>query len=207
MCLGLEPGALSPYSVFARLYYTLQAEVTRKGGQGPPTTAEEMAGNGPELGGGQARTGEEIIAALREEVISKWKEIEPSPPNSGIGYAEVVGVIDPIEDLLPGTREKLKNTLIQPKAQADLVLNAWEHKDFEQARRGLRSILVWDPDRARLFTASKAIGAAPQWLARVRRGVGKNEPMYDYLTSVELAGRVLRNQVGPSKWLTRRWRR
>lgn len=201
VCLGLQPEALSPYSVFARLYYTLQADVTRKGGQHPPTIAQGMAKNGPDLGGEQARTGEEIIAALREEVISKWKEIEPSPPNSGIGYAEVVGVIDPIEDLLPGTREKLKNTLNQPKAQADLVLNAWEHKDFEQARRGLRSILVWDPDRARLFTASKAIGAAPQWLARVRRGAGKNEPMYDYLTSVELAGRVLRNQVGPSKWL------
>ena len=110
-------------------------------------------------------------------------------------------LIDPIEELLPGTREKLEKSLTQPKAQVDLVLNAWEHKDFELARRGLRSILVWDPDRARLFTAEKAIGAAPQWLARVRRGAGKDEPFYDYLTSVELAGRTLRNQVGPSKWL------
>ena len=33
------------------------------------------------------------------------------------------------------------------------------------------------------------------------RGAGKDEPFYDYLTSVELAGRTLRNQVGPSKWL------
>ena len=77
-------------------------------------------------------------------------------------------LIDPIEELLPGTREKLEKSLAQPKAQVELVLNAWEQKDFELARRGLRSILVWDPDRARLLTAEKAIGAAPQWLARVR---------------------------------------
>jgi serine/threonine protein kinase len=113
----------------------------------------------------------------------------------------VDSLIDPIEELLPGTREKLEKSLAQPKAQVDLVLSAWEKKDFELARRGLRSILLWDPDRARLYTAEKAIAVAPQWLSRVRRGAGKDEPFYDYLTSVELAGRTLRNQVGPSKWL------
>jgi serine/threonine protein kinase len=201
IALGLEPEALSPYTMFYRLYYTLQAEVTKKGDQRLRVSAEGLTNNDHEPGGFHWQASEDLIATIREEVIKKWKEIEPCPPNSGIGYSEVDSVIDLIEDLLPGSREKLDKSLAQPKAQVDLVLNAWEHKDFELARRGLRSLLVWDPDRARLLTAEKAIGAAPQWLARVRRGAGKDEPFYDYLTSVELAGRALRNQVGPSKWL------
>jgi serine/threonine protein kinase len=201
IALGLEPEALSPYTVFYRLYSTLQAEVSRKGDQRLRAAAEGMGNNGQELVGFHWQASEELIATIREEVMKKWKEIEPCPPNSGIGYTDVDFIIDPIEDLLPGSCKKLEKSLTQPKAQVDLVLNAWEHKDFELARRGLRLILVWDPDRARLLTAQKAIGAAPGWLARVRRGAGKDEPFYDYLTSVELAGRTLRNQVGPAKWL------
>ncbi|HSQ17959.1 MAG TPA: serine/threonine-protein kinase, partial [Anaerolineales bacterium] len=195
VCLGLEAEALSPYTVFTRLYYTLQAEVTKKGDQRRRVAAEGMGNNGQELGVLHWQACEELVSTIREEVIKKWKEIEPCPPNSDISYSEVDSIIDQIEDLLPASRENLEKSLTEPRAQVDLVLNAWEHKDFELARRGLRSILVWDPDRARLFTADKAIGAAPQWLARVRRGAGKDEPFYDYLTSVELAGRTLRNQV------------
>jgi serine/threonine protein kinase len=199
--LGLEPESISLYTMFARLYYTLQAEVTRKGDQRLRAAAEMSGGSGQELSGFHWQAAEELVATVREEIIKKWKELEPSPPNSGIGYTEVDSLIDPIERLLPGWREKLEKSLVQPNALVDLVINAWAQKDFELARRGLRSILVWDPDRTRLLTAEKAIGAAPQWLARVRRGAGKDEPFYDYLTSVELAGRTLRNQVGPAKWL------
>jgi len=62
-------------------------------------------------------------------------------------------------------------------------------------------ILIWDPDRCRLLTAERAIEAAPRWLSLVHNGAGKDKPFYDYLTSVELAGRNLRNQVGPAQWL------
>ncbi len=201
VALGLEPEALSPYTMFYRLYYTLQAEVTKKGDRRLRVAAEGIGNNGQERENFHWQASEELIATMREEVIKKWKEIEPCPPNSGIDYSEVDSVIGPIEDLLPGAREEIEKSLTQPKAQVDLVLNAWEHKDFELARRGLRSILVWDPDRTRLLTAEKAIQAAPQWLARVRKGADKDEPFYDYLTSVELAGRTLRNQIGSSKWL------
>jgi serine/threonine protein kinase len=199
--LGLEPETISLYTVFARLYYTLQAEVARNGEK---RLRPETQGNGSisqELNDFHWQAGEELLATVREEIIKKWKEIEPYPPNSGIGYTAMESLIDPIEELLPGTREKIEKSLSQPKAQVDLVLNAWGQKDFELARRGLRMILLWDPDRLRLLTAEKAIVEAPQWLARVRRGAGKDEPFYDYLTSVELAGRTLRNRVGPAKWL------
>jgi serine/threonine protein kinase len=199
--LGLDQEAIAPYTSFARLYYTLQSEATQKGNQ------RLQDGSAPENNNDQPsrafhwQGSQQLIAKVREEIIEKWKEIEPSPPNSGIAYSAVDNLIDPIEQLLEGSRELIERELKQPKAQAALVLNAWEKKDFELARRGLRSLLMWDPDRARLFTAERAIEAAPQWLARVHRGTSKDEPFYDFLTSVELAGRTLRNQVGPARWL------
>jgi serine/threonine protein kinase len=199
--LGLEADALPPYNSFARLYYTLQSEATRKGNQRLQDRSEQEDNNGQKSKTFHWQASEELLAKVQEEIIEKWKEIEPSPPNSGIDYSAVDNLIEPINELYAGSREKLEQELKQPKAQVDLVLNAWKEKDFELARRGLRSILMWDPDRARLLTADKAIEAAPQWLARVHRGASKDEPFYDYLTSVELAGRRLRNQVGPAKWL------
>ncbi len=201
VALGLDREAISPYTLLARLYYTLRAEVTRKGEQRLRVAAEGLGSQGSQLDGFQWQASEDLLARVREEIVNKWREIEPSPPNSGLGYSEVDSLIDPIDDLVPGWRDELTNALAQPKAQVDLVLNAWEQKDFELARRGLRSVLVWDPDRARLLTAEQAIEATPAWLARVHRGASKDEPFYDYLTSVELAGRTLRNQVGPAKWL------
>ena len=199
--LGLEPEAINPYTMLARLYFTLRSEVTRKGEQRVQAHAEGSGKKRQAHDGFHWQASEELISAVNEEIIKKWKELEPSPPHSGIGYTAVDSLMGQIDGLLPGWREKIENSLTQPKAQVDLVLNAWEQKDFELARRGLRTVLIWDPDRTRLLTAERAIGSAPQWLARLRRGAAKDEPFYDYLTSVELAGRTLRNQVGPAKWL------
>jgi serine/threonine protein kinase len=199
--LGLEAEAIAPYTFLARLYYTLRSEVTRKGTEQLKVFPEKNSANAGKADGFNWQANEELMAMFREEIINKWKESEPNPPNSGIGYSAVDGLMDPIEELLPGSREKIEKSLIQPRAQVDLVLKAWDQKDFELARRGLRLILVWDPDQARLLTAEKAIDSASEWLARVRRGAGSDEPFYDYLTSVELAGRTLRNQVGPASWL------
>ncbi|HSB65113.1 MAG TPA: serine/threonine-protein kinase [Anaerolineales bacterium] len=201
VCLGLDAEAIPPYTMFARLYYTLRSEVSRKGEQRLQAAAESSAKNGQEMGNFHWQASEELVATVQEEIIKKWKEIEPSPPNSGIGYSEVDSLIDRVDALIPGTRQTIEKSMTQLKSQVDLVLSAWEQKDFELARRGLRLILVWDPDRARLITAEKAIDSAAQWLAKVHNGAGKDEPFYDFLTSVELAGRTLRNQVGPAKWL------
>ncbi len=199
--LGLEPDAISPYTLFARLYYTLRSEVTRLGSARLSAGTPEAQKNSQPAENFNWQASEELIATVREEIIETWKESAPNPPNSMIGYSAADSLLEPIETLLPGWRENLARALAQPKAQVDRVMNAWEQKDFELARRGLRSILVWDPERARLYTAAKAIASAPQWLARVHRGASKDEPFYDFLTSVELAGRTLRNQVGPARWL------
>ncbi len=201
VCLGLDPEAITPYTMFARLYYTLQAEVTRKSNQILRDANHQNGDQEPGSNGFHWQASTDTINLVNEEIIKKWKEIEPTPPFSGIGYTVVDSLMPGIEELLPDWRDKLEKCLVQPKAQVDLVLKAWDEKDFELARRGLRTILIWDPDRTRLITAEKAIEAAPAWLGRIHKGAGKDEPFYDYLTSVELAGRTLRNQIGPARWL------
>jgi serine/threonine protein kinase len=44
VCLGLEPEAISPYTLFARMYYTLQAEVSRKGNHRLTMAPEALSG-------------------------------------------------------------------------------------------------------------------------------------------------------------------
>jgi serine/threonine protein kinase len=201
VALRLEPDSLPPYTLVARLYYTLRSEVTRQGEQRLRDSSNGNTGQLQGANGFHWQSADELVTAFREEIINKWKEVEPSPPGSDISYSVIDSVTQPLEALLPGTRQQLERSLAQPRAQVDLVLSAWEQKDFELARRGLRLVLLWDPDRARLFTAWKALFTAPDWLAALHRGAAKDEPFYDYLTSVELAGRTLRNQVGPARWL------
>jgi serine/threonine protein kinase len=201
VCLGLDPESITPYMLFARLYYTMQAEQVRKGNQRLEEVTVGKGAQSQNLEDFHWQANIELLNLVNEEIIKKWKEFEPSPPFSGISYTVVDSLIDTIEELYPGWRDKLEKCLVQPKAQVDLVLKAWDAKDFELARRGLSSILIWDPDRTRLLRAEKAVEAAPSWLARIHKGASKDEPFYDYLTSVELAGRSLRNQVGPARWL------
>jgi serine/threonine protein kinase len=179
-----------------RLFYTLQTALVQKGDQRQSslTVGEAEAAN-------DWLAGEDILKLFEEEVVKKWREVDPAPPNSGINYGEVDGLLEEIEAILPGSRESFGKVLAQPKAHSAIVLDAWERKDFETARQALRRLLLWDPYRRRLLKADRIIKDAPQWLQDVRNGAKKDEPFYDYLTSTELAGRNLRNRVGPAEWL------
>jgi serine/threonine protein kinase len=188
--LKLEPDAITPYVALSRLFYTLDALVLNMGDKDiKPAIA------------GQVQEHETLLKIFSEEVVKKWREVEPAPPHSGVGYSDIGELVEAIESILPGTIQSLEQVLAQPKAQVAIVLSAWERKDFETARKALRTLLVWDPDRRRLLRADRAIDSASQWLSKVRNGAGADEPFYDYLTSVELAGRNLRNRVGPATWL------
>lgn len=151
-----------------------------------------------------AQSEDALAGILRDELLKKWIEVEPAPPNAGIAYAEFEQAAPAGAQAQPYVAEALsaiQKALTQPKAQVELVLSAWERKDFDLAQKGLRLVLLWDPDRRRLLAADKAVASASVWLARLRRGASKDEPFYDFLTSVELAGRSLRSQVGPARWL------
>ncbi|MEJ2352744.1 MAG: hypothetical protein P8Y03_23400 [Anaerolineales bacterium] len=194
--LRLDGDAINPCVAVSRLFYTLQATVLQLGDKNPDAGTKDS-----DTPKGDLKDHNDLLKIFNEEVVKKWKAIEPPPPNSGIGYQDIDGLVDEVEVILPGTQEKLEKALLQPKAQAGIVLNAWERKDFETARRGLRTLLLWDPDRRRLLRADKAISSAPQWLLQVRRGAAADEPFYNFLTAVELTGRNLRNQVGAANWL------
>ena len=194
--LKLDQDALTPYIEVSRTFYTFQAAVLQMGDK---TLHPSSSGEDETLD--HLQTYENMLKIFNDEVVKKWKDIDPSPPYAGIDYKEFESIAADIEMILPGTGDKFAKTLAQPKAQARLVLDAWDRKEFELARRALRKLLLWDPDRRRLMLADRAIGTTPQWLSRVYHGAGKDEPFYDYITTLELAGRRLRNQVGPAIWL------
>ena len=194
--LDLDPDGLPPSGAINRLYYTLQAIVLERGDKNAgPAPGDEASGEAERI------NLDNMLKIFDSEVVKKWKDREPAPPNSGIGYREFDTVMDDLEAVIPDARQAIQSAINQPSAQAEIALNAWEHRDFETARKALRRILLWDPDRWRLLAADRAIAQASQWLTVVRNGARKDEPFYDYLASTELAGRRLRNRVGPANWL------
>jgi hypothetical protein len=194
--LNLEEQALSPFNAVSRLFYLIQTNVMQlQDQQRRSNTAGEM------LSVEELQSRENLLKTFDEEVVKKWRDAEPAPPNSGVGYTALERLSGEVEAIHRGAEEELDKMLAQTRAQAEMVLNAWERKDFETARRALRMLLLWDPDRRRLLPVDRAIGSATQWLSKLRRGAGAGEAFYDYLTSVELAGRNLRSRVGPAKWL------
>lgn len=143
----------------------------------------------------------ELYQRLREEILPRWQQTEPDPPNSGLEYTEIERYFEDLLSLTPEAGQSLLHSLDQPRAQVNLVLDAWERKDFETARRALRQLLAWDPDRNRVFLADKALSSVPAWLAMLSSGPGDDEPLQDFITRLELIGREFRNQIGPSIWL------
>jgi serine/threonine protein kinase len=194
--LKLDQDALPPSGAVSRLYYTLQAIVLEAGDKNTePDTIHSPDDNS------KTQSLDNLLKIFDSEVVKKWKERQPAPPNSGIGYHEFDGLIDELKAVLPDSGQKIQSALNQSQAQAEIALNAWEHRDFETTRKALRLVLLWDPDRWRLLAADRAIARTSQWLAVVRNGAPKDEPFYDYLSSTELSGRSLRNRVGPASWL------
>jgi serine/threonine protein kinase len=190
LALNLDKDALTPFVAISQLYYTYQALVLQMEDRQSAAHSED-----------ERRAHEDLSKIFSDEVLRKWREMEPGPPNSGISYQAIENLLDGIESLVPGSREKVSLALSQPKAQAEFVRQAWDRKEFERARKALRMVLIWDPDFRRVIQADRAIMAAPEWLASVRRGAGPDEPFYDFLSTAELKGRILLNRVGRAKWL------
>ena len=189
--LQTEPDSLTPYIAVSRHYFTLQAKII------PSDNSNEQDDTS------SAQDSQGVLQVFNEEVIKKWKDPQPAPPNSGVEYRDIDHLIDDIDRVLPGAKETLESILVQPKEQALKVIAAWESVDFDAARRHLRRLLLWDPHRRRLIQADRALDRASRWLMKVHHGAGKNEPFYDFLTETELSGRELRSQVGAATWLDR----
>jgi hypothetical protein len=184
MQIGNSSDGLTPFVTASRLVYTLQAALQRLPGVG----AERM------------QSYENMVRILREDGVRKWNQMEPDPPDSGLDYQEIDRWMELIGELAPEAQQTLARTLDQARAQVKIILEAWGRKDFETARRGLRHLLLWDPDRRRVLMADRAIQSTPAWLEKIYLGPKKGE-LQAFMTEMELYGRELRNQVGPARWL------
>lgn len=189
IAVGGEP--LRPLTALNRLVHALIAAAQR-------ADRTPISGQAP---GGDRAAIEAVLLPLKDEVLPRWTQLEPDPPDSNIEYREVERWLAAGRELLTEAAAALDSALVQPQAQVALALEAWNRQDFPTARQAVRQALFWDPERRRFLQAERAIQAAPNWLVEVRRGLAADEPLQDRLARLELAGRELRNQVGPAAWL------
>jgi serine/threonine protein kinase len=151
---------------------------------------------------------EGLVAKLKNDIVLKWTEIEPPPPGADISYSPVEDLIFELQEIFvemgiePNTRlGALKRALSQPQAQVAITLDTWRAKGFRTAQKGLRNLLVWDPDRVRVLRADQAIEAATIWLEDIRHGPQTGEKVSEFAIRMEYIGRDLRGRVGNAPWI------
>jgi serine/threonine protein kinase len=189
-------GSLRPLIAVRRINLAVQAAARRLEEQVESNTEADASGSAAALE--QAR---QLIHCLKDEVIANWTQIDPSPPDCCLEYEAVEPVLGEAAALLPEQHRSILSALAQPKAQVALVLSAWNGRNFLAARDQVRRLLMCDPDRRRILRADQAILAAPDFLARAQAGPQADDNFPEWITSVELRGRELRNQVGGAAWL------
>jgi len=192
-------GSLRPLVAVRRINLAVQA-VARRLEEQLETGCENSNGTAAALA--QAR---QLIHCLKDEVIANWTQPDPSPPDGSLEYEAVEPALAEAIRLLPEQqRLSLQSSVAAldlPKLQASQVLAAWDGLGFLAAREGLRRLLVCDPDRRRILRADQAILSAPDFLARVQAGPQADDNFPEWITSVEIRGLEMRNQVGGAAWL------
>jgi serine/threonine protein kinase len=189
--------SLTPLVTINRLIYTLQSRVMKK----TPVMVNEIFLLENENTTPTAPDVENLVDILKNTIARRWVEAEPDPPNSGLEYNEIEEQLDWIGSIEPAGKEDLARVLNQPIALVNFVLDCWGRREFETARRGLRKLFLWDPDRQRVFLADLAIAKAASWLANIQNGPEGDESLLEFIARNELRGREMRNQVGAATWL------
>lgn len=195
MGLGIDPESIPPLIVLRRNILLMQAAwlkmCDQPGSENPDPSERET----------QSRAIDSVLKTLKEEIAVRWEETEPAPPDSDLMYSEIERYFGDINAFMPEAMQTLARSLKQPAEQVRIILESWDSMDFDSARRGLRRLLLWDPDRRRVLAADDAIVRAPKWLEKIRSGPQDGQTLVDYATETEFIGRELRNQVGGAGWL------
>ncbi len=193
--LGIAPESLPPLIVLRRNNLMMQAAWQKLRDQTSAQSEDPLEHEN------QIRRIDSLLRTLKEEISIRWEETEPDPPDSDLVYTEIERVLGDINRFMPEAGQTLQRSLEQPTAQVKIILESWEMMEYESARRGLRRLLLWDPDRRRVLVADTAISRTPQWLEKIRQGPHNGQTLIDFATETEFIGRELRNQVGPAGWL------
>ncbi len=193
--LGPEADSLRPLVAVSRITFALQAAARRL--QDWETQPFDPAINSAEL---LERT-QTLARRMKEEAIANWTHLDPDPPDSGLDYREVDLLLAEAGELLPDERQTIQAILSHPRLQVKKILEAWNDREFVEASRGLRRLLLWDPDRRRVLRAERDLLAAPEWLKQVHLGPQAGDNFPEWITVLEFQGRELRNHVGQAVWL------
>lgn len=212
--LGIAPGNPPPLTVVKRAALTMQSDLQKKrDGLEPGREHTSLSVNGSiELGDSdvdcssrdsedECKEVEALLKTLKEEVIPRWSQPEPDPPDSGIEYSDINRCLDKIGRLAPSIQQTIQRSLEQPNVHARATLEAWNERNFEAARQGLRGLLIWDTDRLRVFQADHAIAHAQRWLDAIHQGAKPDQMIQEFAANLEIYGRELRSQVGSADWL------
>ncbi|MEM5775508.1 MAG: hypothetical protein AAGU05_10955, partial [Anaerolineaceae bacterium] len=140
---------------------------------------------------------------LRNEILPRWKEVEPPPPFSGLDYRDVALLSQEIAAVYPTASRYLERSIYQPSAQIRIILDAWERKEFEVMNRALRRLLLWDPERLRVLRVIELMETVQPWLDALAQGPVGAEGVLAYGTRHEVVARDLRSRIGPATWLDR----
>ncbi len=140
---------------------------------------------------------------LQQEIVPRWSQVEPDPPHAGLDYNEVTALARDMGKYYPQAEQKILRIVYQPEAQVRILLDAWERKDFQFIARGLKRLLLWDPERWRVLTAEGLVLKTQEWLDRLAEGPRESESLQDYAVRHEVLAREIRNRVGSSSWLER----
>ncbi|MCU0489034.1 MAG: hypothetical protein MUE67_08790 [Anaerolineales bacterium] len=192
--LGIEADQLPPLIVLRRQTLLMQSVLQKMQVQSANNDKEAERRN---------QVFQSLIKTIKEEIIPKWSETEPDPPDSSLAYQDIERLLTDMAVFSPESQRALVSALSQPGNQVNSILEAWQAAEFDSARRGLRRLLLWDPDRRRVLLADRAITRTPKWLEKIRSGPQNGQSLVDFITSVEFGGRELRNQVGSAEWLDR----
>ncbi len=151
---------------------------------------------------------EALVARFKNHTLKKWLQPDPVPPGAGLAYDDVDSILAEMEDLLPrlgiNPRErlaKLSTALAQPRAQTEIVIDAWHAKGTKTAQGGLRNLLLWDPDRRRVLRIDEILQDAPAWLEETRRGPQPGERLPEYSLRMEFQCREMRGRIASAHWI------
>ncbi len=151
---------------------------------------------------------EDLVFRYKMDVINKWSDDDPLPPGADLTYTSVEAILNALSEVFaqiglePGEAfTSLSAALNQPKALINIVMDAWQARGFKTARQGLRTLLLWDPDRRRVLQADRVVQNASEWLNEMTDGPQKNEKIQDFSLRMEFYYREMRSRVGSAPWV------
>lgn len=200
LAMGEEQDGLRPLLVLRRSILTLQSQAQARE-ELLARSLENQTADTLDL----TRQWNDLLQAIERlrETALNWIQPDPLPPWSTVSYAEADSIVDDLRAFLPDSAAPFIESLQPAFEVAQEFLGAWERREISNARRLLRRLLPWDPDRRRLIPADSMLESVPEWMNRLRSGPRRESGFIAQISDLEYDGREIRSRIGPAGWLDR----